>query len=129
MSELSVRQYLHNDGSGLTLGYDKSEADKVIAEKDAEIADLIEKNKRLANKDIIMARETIKDVFNELNQQKFKRCLDKAKWCFTKSNYHFVLARHGENGKENNRRSILYAKWHKRWRKLAEKFKPNSTAQ
>ncbi len=32
MSELSVRQYLHNDGSGLTLGYDKSEADKVIAD-------------------------------------------------------------------------------------------------
>ena len=40
MSELSVRQYLHNDGSGLTFGYDKSEADKVIAEKDAEIAGL-----------------------------------------------------------------------------------------
>ena len=37
MSELSVRQYLHNDGSGLTLGYDKFEADKVIADKDAEI--------------------------------------------------------------------------------------------
>ena len=32
MSELSVRQYLHNDGSGLTWGYDKREADKVIAE-------------------------------------------------------------------------------------------------
>lgn len=34
MSELSVRQYLHNDGSGLTLGYDKSEADKFIADLD-----------------------------------------------------------------------------------------------
>ena len=32
MNELSVRQYLHNDGSGLTLGYDKREADKFIAE-------------------------------------------------------------------------------------------------
>ena len=32
MNELSVRQYLHNDGSGLTLGYDKQEVDKVIAE-------------------------------------------------------------------------------------------------
>lgn len=32
MSELSVRQYLHNDGSGLTWGYDKREADKVIEE-------------------------------------------------------------------------------------------------
>ena len=35
--------------------YLKSEADKVIADKDAEIADLIEKNKRLANKDMINA--------------------------------------------------------------------------
>lgn len=59
----------------------------------------------------------------ELRKQKYKRCLDKAKWCFTKSNYHFVLARHGENGKENNRRSILYAKWHKRWLKIAAKIK------
>ena len=32
MNELSVRQYLHNDGSGLTWGYDKREADKVIAD-------------------------------------------------------------------------------------------------
>ena len=32
MSELSVRQYLHNDGSGLTWGYDKREADKFIAD-------------------------------------------------------------------------------------------------
>ena len=32
MSELSVRQYLHNDGSGLTLGYDKREVDKAIAD-------------------------------------------------------------------------------------------------
>lgn len=42
--------------------YDKSEADKVIAEKDKKIADLIEKNKRLARKDLIMASETINDL-------------------------------------------------------------------
>ena len=103
--------------------YLKREADKVIAEKDKEIADLIEKNKRLANKDMIMASETIKGICAELRLDKYKRCLDKAKWCFTKSNYHFVLARHGENGKENNRRSILYAKWHKRWLEIAAKIK------
>ncbi len=42
--------------------YLQSEADKVIAYKDKEIADLIEKNKRLARKDLIMASETIKDL-------------------------------------------------------------------
>ena len=40
MSELSVRQYLHNDGSGLTWGYDKLEADNEIAELKARIAEL-----------------------------------------------------------------------------------------
>ena len=58
-----------------------------------------------------------------IRHQKYKRCLDNAKWCFTKSNYHFVLARHGEDAKENNRKSILYSKWHKRWLELAEVFK------
>ena len=59
----------------------------------------------------------------DLHHQKYKRCLAMARWCFTKSNYHFVLARHGEDAKENNRRSVLYSKWHKRWLAIAEKFK------
>lgn len=42
--------------------YGKSEVDAILAEKDAEIADLIKKNKRLARKDLIMASETIKDL-------------------------------------------------------------------
>lgn len=96
--------------------YLKSEADKVIADKDAEIADLIEKNKRLANKDMIMASETIKGVFNELNQQKFKRCLDKAKWC--KAEQYAYPSFGTESPKEK-----WWQKWHKRWLELAEKFK------
>lgn len=87
MSELSVRQYLHNDCSGLTWGYDKSEAD------------------------------------NEICHHKYKRCLAIVSRCVAKSNYHFVLARHGKNGKENNRKSILYSKWRERWLVIAEKFK------
>lgn len=60
-------------------------------------------------------------------RQKYKRCLAIAGRCFTKSNYHFVLARHGEDAKENNRRSVLYSKWQNRWLAIAEKFKPNPT--
>lgn len=37
MKELTVRQYLHNDGSGFTLGYDKSEVDAVITDLKSEI--------------------------------------------------------------------------------------------
>ena len=93
-----------------------------LAEKDAKILAL--------DAEVFEQKHHAKLFFDERNyaetqlrKQKFKRCLDKAKWCFTKSNYHFVLARHGENGKENNRRSILYAKWYKRWLEIADKFK------
>lgn len=157
----------------VTRVYIKSEVDKVIAEKDAEIAELkaAAKETSVPNRTcrkcgsdgtlmympIVKDGRTYWDLYNnkgmdyvfgiqcahcgevafvtkqtheyELRKQKYKRCLDKAKWCFTKSNYHFVLARHGENGKENNRRSILYAKWHKRWLAIAEKFKQTQTAQ
>ncbi len=37
MKELTVRQYLHNDGSGFTCGYDKSEVDALIAKFEAEV--------------------------------------------------------------------------------------------
>lgn len=112
--------------------YLKREADKVIEEKDKEIAALKEQvqEERSAKVDYKISANDLSDglkkAYEELNQQKYKRCLDKAKWCFTKSNYHFVLARHGENGKENNRRSILYAKWHKRWLEIAAKIKEAS---
>lgn len=54
MSELKVyhHELRHNEYEEFYLKY---EADKVIA-------DLIEKNKRLARKDLIMASETIKDL-------------------------------------------------------------------
>ncbi len=59
---------------------------------------------------------------HEIHRQKRERCLAVAGRCFTKSNYHFVLARHGEDVKENNRRSVLYSKWRNRWLELAGHF-------
>ena len=59
----------------------------------------------------------------EVRRQKRRRCMAMAKWCFTKANYHFYLARSGENGKENIRKDARYTKWRKRWLELAEKFK------
>lgn len=150
--------------------YKKAEADKVIANKDAEIAGLkaMVKEPCVPNRTCrkcgsvgtLMYMPIAKDgrtywnLYNnkgidyvlgiqcahcgevafvtkqtheyELRLDKYKRCLDKAKRCFTKSNYHFVLARHGEDSKENNRRSILYSKWHKRWLEIAAKIKEAS---
>lgn len=112
----NARLELAEDGKiDCTRVYIKSEADKVIAEKDTKITQLealIENYNRISG-----------EIIDNANYQKYKRCLTMAKWCFTKSNYHFVLARHGEDAKENNRRSILYSKWRLHWLELAEKFK------
>ena len=106
MSELKSFIVLY-DGKFIR-AYKESEADKVIEELKEHVKSLILDN-------------YLKD--KEIRHHKFKRCLAMAKWCFTKSNYHFVLARHGEDAKKNSRKSELYAKWHKRWLELADKFK------
>ncbi|MDD6091575.1 MAG: hypothetical protein PUB71_03615 [Hallerella succinigenes] len=59
----------------------------------------------------------------ELRHQKYKRCIAITRWCFTKSNYHFHLARSGEDSKENIRKDALYTKWRHRWLNIAEQFK------
>mgnify|MGYP007032350609 CR=1 FL=1 len=86
-----------------------AERDKVIEEQENLIADLIEKNKRLANKDMIMASETIKGICAELRHNKYKRCLNMAKIC------------------ENKLGTVVkpgwWDKWRRSWLELAEKFK------
>jgi len=128
MSELKTRyiddtyaEYYNTGKHELAQIYLKSEADKVIEEL---------KHQRDGAFGLANSGLTLDDLSQmakkEIDRHKYKRCMAMAKWCFTKSNYHFVLARHGENGKENNRRSILYAKWHKRWLKIAAKIKEAS---
>ena len=98
---------------GVNLGSDyylKSEADKVIAE-------LIEKNKRLANINIIKASETIKDLYKELRHHKYKRCLAVARWCHNESLWWY------SKGYGFEKYDKFWEKWEKRWRELAEKFK------
>ena len=110
--------FIHGDGFGLggvlVDVYLKDDADKAIAELKQE-ADLY--RSKFYEKD-----KAVTLVENRERHQKYKRCLAMAKRCFTKSNYHFVLARHGEDTKENNRRSILYSKWQNRWLELAGRF-------
>ena len=97
--------------------YDKSEADKVIAE-------LIEKNKRLAHKDLIMASETIKDVLKELRHQKYKRCLAMAEKC--EERYYYLNSLEYYQLTDREYRQVIggyWDRWLKRWLELAEKFK------
>ena len=102
--------------------YLKREADKVIAE-------LIKKNERLANKDIIMASETIKEMFHEIYRHKYKRC-----WALAQE-WRNYAAFCGMQSSCHNHRGFgkTAGKWtwkechawrcRKRWLALAEKFK------
>lgn len=84
--------------------YLKSEADKVLAEKDEKIAELKEHNEnfRFDNKNMLH-KITKQDA--ELRLQKYKRCLANAKLA-VKDDY-----------------LPWNMKWHKRWLELAEVFK------
>jgi len=63
----------------------------------------------------------------QLRHNKYKRCLNMANWCFTRSNFFFVVGRSegGRFAEERFRRSDLYLKWCDRWQRLAEQFKEN----
>lgn len=110
--------------------YLKRETDKVIAEKDKEIADLIEKNKRLANKDLIMASETIKDIFKNLRHHKYHRCLDMAVRCISEEKRLEAIAPLFDTDKECwEYCSDYWKKWHKQWLQLAEQVKTQAEAK
>ena len=110
MSELKV--YHCNEWKNeYTEFYIKSEADKVIAEKDEEIAELKKGAKNL------IIDNYLKD--KEIRHQKQKRCLANAEACMHK--------RWRPDEGFDYARSTRHMN---KWRELAEKFKPNnSTAQ
>lgn len=123
MSELKaissgeIYNIIEYEGSCITddLYYPKSEADAVIA-------DLIEKNKRLARKDIIMASNAIKDVYKELHHSKYKRCLAMYRYCSIKALYELDF-------KGNDVEWKWYSKWMHKWFKLAKQFKELKNAE
>lgn len=124
MSELKVYHCneWHNE---YTEFYLKFEADKAIA-------DLEESHKMEVEQLLILNREQavnanrLRDSMEQaIRRQKYKRCLNMANWCFTRSNFFFVVGRNegGRFAEERFRRSDLYSKWHQRWLKIAEQFK------
>jgi hypothetical protein len=91
--------------------YDKSEADKVIAEKDAEIEKL-----KAIRKVHIEAIESmgagLQQDEEEKRHHKYKRCLNSSEYWVTVS-YHCIDDKHRQQAERH----------HKRWLELAEKFK------
>lgn len=106
--------YIHNDefdcGGDLVEYYLKSEADKVIAEKEAEIAELKEQVHDYALGSYVMQAMAEK----EARHDKYKRCLAMALWCSAELG---MLVSTWES------KIKFYKRWHKRWLELANKFK------
>ena len=87
--------------------YEKSEADKVIAE----LENKLELYKRgWEENDKVNAY-----LYAELRHQKYKRCLWLAKWCEQMMVFN---SKYGTDKKWH-----LFKKWQKRWLALAEKYK------
>lgn len=108
--------------------YDKSEADKVIAEKDCKIEKLKESLDELLKakteqiiyeviqktliygEGFVPAEYAIKLVA-EIRHQKYKRCLAMARWCMAESNDCCLSDRR------------YWKRWSKRWKSYADKLR------
>ena len=91
--------------------YLKSEADKVIAEKDAEIVELKEQVHDYALGSYVLQARAEKEV----RHHKYKWCVAMARGCRLRGR---LFGACGLYEKE-----LWALKWHKRWLELAEKFK------
>ena len=95
--------------------YLKYEADKVIAEKDKEIARL-EAIRKVHVEAIASMEAGLHQDEKEIRRHKYKRCLAMARWCKRKridaADYRIP------RGKWE-----FYDKWSNRWLEVAEKFK------
>ena len=93
----------------------KEDVDKVLAEKDKEIAELKEQVHEYALGSYMMQARAEK----EARHDKYKRCLAMADYCYT--NVHCIMSHRlcalADWKKE------WFERWHKRWLELAEKFK------
>ena len=127
MSELKAYIAPTADGTGLADYYLKSEADKVIAEKDKEIAELQEQVHDYGLGLYVMQARAEK----EARHDKYKRCLAMAKWCDVKATIYRMLINE-ETSKINSRpyffrlykiKKEMFERRSKTFTQLAEKFK------
>ena len=124
MIELKAIDMIVNDDYK-TKVYLKSEADKVIAEKDKEIQrleNLCESYRidcdNLAIREANAYKEIERDN-KQIRHSKYKRCLAMAKRCKDKIENIVQYDEHDDWLIINE----YWERWHYRWRKLAEKFK------
>lgn len=124
MSELKVETIIPQGTTVSLQMYGKGDVDALLAEKDAEIAELKERHKEEVDelqKATDSAWGKVNAMYDEILNHKYKRCLAMAKWCF-------------DEGKGTPTvyevRTFYWGRWGNIWLALAEKFKTNNqTAQ
>lgn len=124
MSELTTPIRIDIPGVGSIESADlyiKSEADKVISEKDAEIEQLEIlcatyrhdcDNLAISND---QAKRAARTLLEKMNYNKYKRCLAMARWCRTSARSDEILGAFKYRD--------WYWKWFKRWLAMADKYK------
>ena len=127
-------EYFNTGKHDLAQVYLKSEADKVIAEKDKDIQrleNLCESYRidcdNLAIREANACKEIERDN-KQIRHQKYKRCLAMEKLCrmhdeFTQLESERLGLPQRTLFLEYRRKAMWWNKWRKRWLELAEKFK------
>ena len=123
MSELKAYTFSAMERTGLADYYLKSEADKVIAEKDAEIARLKDIRKVHVEAIESMGAGLLQD-YDEIHHHKYKRCLAMARMCSARHDEEDTKVNgHGASWEYESKEMKYWERWHKRWLAIAEKFK------
>lgn len=116
------------------LYYLKYEADKAIAEKDKEIAELKEQvseersakvNYKISANDL---SDGLKEAYAEIKHHKYRRCLAMAKLCAKNVDHlnseGYIYEKEGRADEVNDciKGTQFYHKWYERWLKIAKQF-------
>lgn len=145
MSELKAIDMIVNDDYK-TKVYLKSEADNAIAEqkdKLQNVSSLLNETREWLVESQKLHKRCADNAVKVIRHNKYKRCLAMAEWCEATALWSYQAANTLPVGFHATlygkpvmiepdrlfKRYVLLTRWHKRWLKLAEKFKPNSTAK
>ena len=137
MIELKAHRIIGFDGEYNRVDnvyYLKSDADKVIAEKDKEIQrleNLCESYRIDCDNLAIREANAYKEIERDnkrIRHQKHKRCFAMAKWCEEQYKYLTCLENWQMTDKEYQQViGDYWDRWHKHWLKIAEQFKDKET--
>lgn len=110
------------------LYYNKSEADKVIADlnnKLQNVSELLKETREWLVESQKLHKRCADNASKVIRHQKYKRCLDKASSCSDKASAEYA-ASYVSCDEYYYHHAEFWNKWHKRWLEFAEKFKPNN---